>query len=68
MGTAGADGFGSALCGTDVEDTGENKTIKIKMVRLGTVMMPTTEKTTNLLTEYLCRRAEAEGGCHRNNG
>ena len=69
MGIAGADGFGSALCGADVEDAGENKTIKIKMVRLGTVMlMPTTEKTTNLLTEYLCRRAEAEGGCHRNNG
>ena len=69
MGTAGAEGFGPALCGADVEDAGENKTIKMKMVRLGIVMlMPTTGKTTNLLTEYLCRRAEAEDGCHRNNG
>ena len=69
MGTAGADGFGPALCGADAEDAGKNKTIKIKMVRLGTVMlMSTTVKTTNLSTEYLYRRAEAEGGCHRNNG
>ena len=30
MGTAGADGFGPALCGTDVEDAGENETIRDK--------------------------------------
>ena len=58
MGTAGADGFGPALCGADVEDAGENDTIKIKMVKLGTVMlMPTTVKTTNLLTEVLVQES-----------
>ena len=30
MGIAGADGFGSALCGADVEDAGENETIRDK--------------------------------------
>ena len=30
MGTAGAEGFGPALCGADVEDVGEDETIRDK--------------------------------------
>ena len=50
MGTAGAEGFGPALCGADVEDVGEDETIRDKDGETGhNVIDVTTMKSTSSL-------------------
>ena len=69
MGTAGAEGFGPALCGDNVEDVGEDETIRNKDGETRHNDIDASHNEHFQLTDIgTCTGDPEQRGSHRNNG